>query len=66
MVMMPGVIFRPGHIVTTAAGQRYTLLRKVGSDWTCESDGELVCRSAGFLRSHGVRLEWDCNKELEN
>jgi hypothetical protein len=58
---MPGIVLRPGQIVTTATGQRYLLLRKQGNNWLCEHEGELTERAAGFLRTHGVRLEWDCN-----
>ena len=61
---MPGIVLRPGQIVTTATGQRYTLMRKVGSDWVCLLAGEAVERSPGFLRANGVRLEWDCNEVL--
>ncbi len=58
---MPGIVLRPGQIVTTTTGQRYHVLRKQGNVWLCENEGEVVERTAGFLRTHGVRLEWDCN-----
>ena len=60
--MMPGIILRPGQIVTTATGARYLVLRKQGDNWLCEQGGEVVERTAGFLRRNGVRLEWDCNE----
>ena len=59
---MPGIVLRPGQIVTTATGQRYLLMLKRGAEWMCLHDGETVERTPGFLRAHGVRLEWTCNE----
>lgn len=58
---MPGIVLRPGQIVTTATGQRYLVLLKQGNNWLCEHEGAVVERTSGFLRTHGVRLEWNCN-----
>lgn len=60
--MMPGIVLRPGQIVTTAMGQRYLVLHKHGNNWLCEVENEVVERTAGFLRKHGIRLEWACNQ----
>lgn len=60
---MPGIVLRPGQIVTTATGQRYLVLLKQGNNWLCENEGLVVERTAGFLRVHGVKLEWKCNEE---
>lgn len=58
---MPGIVLRPGQIVTTELGQRYLVLLRQGTSWLCEHEGVVVERTAGFLRTHGVRLEWNCN-----
>lgn len=64
--MIPGIVLRPGQIITTQMGARYRLLAKQGDEWLCECDGELAERSAGFLRKHGVRLEFVCNERSGN